>query len=104
MMSSENPSGADNQQERLITNDWLVGFVDGEGCFSCPVFRNRSMRLGCGKCNPHLSSSKASRVETCWKASVRSSIAGDCLSIIDTTTIGKIYSATTSLASGTCGM
>jgi hypothetical protein len=46
MMSSENPSGADNQQERLITNDWLVGFVDGEGCFSCPVFRNRSMRLG----------------------------------------------------------
>jgi hypothetical protein len=45
-MGSKNPSGADNQQERLITNDWLVGFVDGEGCFSCPVFRNRSMRLG----------------------------------------------------------
>ena len=45
-MGSENPSGADNQQERLFTNDWLVGFVDGEGCFSCPVFRNRSMRLG----------------------------------------------------------
>ncbi len=45
-MSSENPSGADNQQERLLTNDWLVGFVDGEGCFSCPIFRQRSMRLG----------------------------------------------------------
>jgi hypothetical protein len=45
-MSSENPSGADNQQERLFTNDWLVGFVDGEGCFSCPIFRNRSMRIG----------------------------------------------------------
>jgi hypothetical protein len=45
-MSSENPSGADNQQERLLTNDWLVGFVDGEGCFSCPVFRSPSMRLG----------------------------------------------------------
>src|SRR5438128_676160 len=45
-MGSENPSGADNQQERLLTNDWLVGFVDGEGCFSCPMFRNPSMRLG----------------------------------------------------------
>jgi hypothetical protein len=45
-MDSENPSGADNQQERLLTNDWLVGFVDGEGCFSCPVYRQRSMRLG----------------------------------------------------------
>ncbi len=45
-MSSENPSGADNQQERLLTSEWLVGFVDGEGCFSCPIFRNRSMTLG----------------------------------------------------------
>jgi LAGLIDADG DNA endonuclease family protein len=45
-MGSENPSGADNQQERLLTNDWLVGFVDGEGCFSCPIFRSPSMRLG----------------------------------------------------------
>ena len=45
-MGSENPSGADNQQERLPTNDWLVGFVDGEGCFSCPIFRSPSMRLG----------------------------------------------------------
>ena len=45
-MSSENPSGADNQQESLLANDWLVGFVDGEGCFSCPIFRSPSMRLG----------------------------------------------------------
>jgi hypothetical protein len=45
-MDSDNPSGADNQQERLLTNDWLVGFVDGEGCFSCPVYRQSSMRLG----------------------------------------------------------
>ena len=45
-MSSENPSGADNQQERLTTIGWLVGFVDGEGCFSAPVFRQRSMSLG----------------------------------------------------------
>src|SRR3954454_17602550 len=45
-MGSENPSGAVNQQERLLTNEWLVGFVDGEGCFSCPIFRQRSMKLG----------------------------------------------------------
>ena len=45
-MSSDNPSGAGNQQERLFTNDWLVGFVDGEGCFSCPIFRQPSMTLG----------------------------------------------------------
>ena len=45
-MSSDNPSGADNQQERLITIGWLVGFVDGEGCFSVPIFRQRSMSHG----------------------------------------------------------
>jgi hypothetical protein len=45
-MGSENPSGADNQQERLFTSGWLVGFVDGEGCFSCTIIRNRSMTLG----------------------------------------------------------
>ena len=34
-MSSDNPSGADNQQERLVrATGWMVGFVDGEGCFS----------------------------------------------------------------------
>jgi hypothetical protein len=33
-MCSDNPSGAGNQQERLITAGWVVGFVDGEGCFS----------------------------------------------------------------------
>ena len=33
-MGSDNPSGADNQQERLRSStQWLVGFVDGEGCF-----------------------------------------------------------------------
>jgi len=31
-MHSENISLADNQQERLI--GWILGFVDGEGCFS----------------------------------------------------------------------
>jgi hypothetical protein len=46
MDGSENAESAENQQERLFTTGWLVGFVDGEGCFSCPIFRNRSMRVG----------------------------------------------------------
>ena len=33
-MDSDNPVGAENQQERLIRTRWVVGFVDGEGCFS----------------------------------------------------------------------
>jgi hypothetical protein len=41
-----NPSGADNQQERPGAEQWIVGFVDGEGCFSVPFFRNRTYRLG----------------------------------------------------------
>ena len=45
-MSSENPSGAGNQQERPGIEQWIVGFVDGEGCFSCPIQRNRVMRIG----------------------------------------------------------
>ena len=45
-MSSENPSGADNQQERPGIEQWIVGFVDGEGCFSIAVVRNRVCRLG----------------------------------------------------------
>jgi hypothetical protein len=39
-------SGAANQQERPGFEQWVVGFVDGEGCFSVPVFRQRSARLG----------------------------------------------------------
>lgn len=34
MHHSKNTSRADNQQERLITIGWILGFVDGEGCFS----------------------------------------------------------------------
>lgn len=39
-------SGADNQQERPGFEQWVVGFVDGEGCFSVPIQRNLTMRLG----------------------------------------------------------
>lgn len=39
---------ADNQQERLISIGWVIGFVDGEGCFSIGVVRqpNRINRIG----------------------------------------------------------
>ena len=44
-MRSENPSGADNQQETAssslkLDTRWVVGFVDGEGCFSVSIHRN----------------------------------------------------------------
>jgi hypothetical protein len=45
-MGSENPSGAANQQERPGVEQWAVGFVDGEGCFSISVVRNAGCRLG----------------------------------------------------------
>ncbi len=45
-MIGDNVSGADNQQERPGYEQWVVGFVDGKGCFSIPIFRNASTRLG----------------------------------------------------------
>jgi hypothetical protein len=45
-MRRDNPSGADNQQERPGVEQWAVGFVDGEGCFSISVVRNPGCRLG----------------------------------------------------------
>jgi hypothetical protein len=40
--------GADNQQERLIQLGWVIGFVDGEGCFSIGFVRqpDRKRRKG----------------------------------------------------------
>jgi LAGLIDADG endonuclease len=32
-------TGAENQQERLVRIGWVVGFVDGEGCFSIGFIR-----------------------------------------------------------------
>ena len=43
---SENPISADNQQERPGIDEWIVGFTDGEGCFSISIVRNRVCRLG----------------------------------------------------------
>ena len=45
MAGSDNARGAENQQERLWTIGWVVGFVDGEGCFSCPIYRCSKMTL-----------------------------------------------------------
>lgn len=38
-MRSENALSADNQQERLIKTGWILGYVDGEGCFSIGFIR-----------------------------------------------------------------
>ncbi len=36
----------DNQQERLKTIGWVVGYVDGEGCFSVSLLKNVTTRSG----------------------------------------------------------
>jgi hypothetical protein len=38
-MGSDNSNGAENQQERLRQEGWVIGFVDGEGCFSIGFVR-----------------------------------------------------------------
>src|SRR3989344_6275907 len=43
---TDNVFGADNQQERLETNGWVVGFVDGEGCFCVSLHKNPTTKLG----------------------------------------------------------
>ena len=44
-MSSNNLSSGENQQERLNPY-WLVGFTDGEGCFSISIFKNKTLKSG----------------------------------------------------------
>jgi LAGLIDADG endonuclease len=39
VVDSDNPNGAENQQERLRQEGWVIGFVDGEGCFSIGFIR-----------------------------------------------------------------
>jgi hypothetical protein len=46
-MVSDNPTGADNQQEtkvRFLDPRWVCGFVDGEGCFSISFHKNPHVR------------------------------------------------------------
>ena len=47
-MGSDNPEGAENQQERLIELGWVIGFVDGEGCFSIGFVRQGGGRKRVG--------------------------------------------------------
>ncbi|MFC1613654.1 LAGLIDADG family homing endonuclease, partial [Patescibacteria group bacterium] len=43
-MSSKNVSCADNQQERLIKLGWVIGFIDGEGCFSISFVKQKDKK------------------------------------------------------------
>lgn len=45
-MYSENVSSADNQQERLRIQGWLVGFTDGEGAFTISILKNSTSKTG----------------------------------------------------------
>ena len=45
MIGSDNVLRAEDQQERLTAIGWVVGFVDGEGCFSCSIYRNGKMTM-----------------------------------------------------------
>ena len=44
-MSSEKMFSAGNQQERLRFIGWIIGFVDGEGCFTVSFFKHSKSRL-----------------------------------------------------------
>ena len=45
MFNGDNVSVADNQQERLDA-EWIVGFVDGEGCFHVSINKMSEMSIG----------------------------------------------------------
>ena len=78
-MTCDNPSGADNQQERPSPTDWLdaiprdlgnwvAGFVDGEGSFNVPIRRERDRGMPWPACQLRLrewESSEAIRKAPC---------------------------------------
>ena len=37
---------AENQQERLRIEQWILGFTDGEGCFSVSFIKNKTTKTG----------------------------------------------------------
>jgi hypothetical protein len=45
IISSKNQIRAENQQGRLDPW-WIVGFVDGEGCFSISIIKNKTTKSG----------------------------------------------------------
>jgi LAGLIDADG endonuclease len=48
VVGSDNLNGAENQQERLRQEGWVIGFVDGEGCFSIGFVRQSGGPNRCG--------------------------------------------------------
>ena len=46
MISSKKAFSRDNQQERLKLVGWIVGFTDGEGCFTVSLHKNSTTSLG----------------------------------------------------------
>ena len=45
-MLSNKITSADNQQESLKTVGWIVGFTDGEGCFSVSLIKSSTTKSG----------------------------------------------------------
>ncbi len=45
-MPSKKALSADNQQERLKIESWILGFTDGEGCFSISFLKNSTTKNG----------------------------------------------------------
>ena len=77
-MSSDNPTGADHQQETaditlapqsLLEPSWIVGFVDGEGCFYVSIHRNPHVRQTRGWQTPSFRSTNTRGTERCSKSS-----------------------------------
>ena len=46
IMQSKNATSADNQQERLKIENWIIGFTDGEGTFSVSKIKNPTTKNG----------------------------------------------------------
>ena len=46
MKGSKNVSRADHQQERLKFEQWILGFTDGEGCFTVSFIKNKTTKTG----------------------------------------------------------
>ncbi len=46
-MTPQRPDVESQLQSRGLSPDWIVGFVDGEGCFHVGISRQPKMSLGC---------------------------------------------------------
>jgi hypothetical protein len=68
-MGGDNATSGENQQETArprLDPMWVVGFVDGEGCFSVSVHRNPYVRQTRGwQLHPRSRSTSTSGIEKC---------------------------------------